>query len=123
MPHTNIPAIHAVDDQGQPYYIREFVEGATLQDRVDARAIGESEGIHVLTGIEAALARVHQQGIVHRNLRPENILVATDGTAKLIGFGRAVAVDAPVGHGPSAKVESDIESLRGVREWLLSAIA
>lgn len=122
MPHTNIPAIHAVmESQGQPYYIREFVEGITLKDRVDARAIRESEGIQVLAGIEAALARVHQQGIVHRNLQPENILVATDSTAKLIGFGRAAAVDSVVGHGtPSAVVEADLEALRRMRQWLHS---
>jgi serine/threonine-protein kinase len=125
MPHPNIPAIYAVDaSQGQPYYIREFVEGTTLKDRVDARAIRESEGIQVLAGIEAALARVHQQGVVHRNLQPENILVGTDGTAKLIGFGRTAAVDAVVGQGsPPAKVEADKEALRGIREWLLSATA
>lgn len=124
MPHTNIPAIHAVmDSQGQLYYIREFVEGTTLKDGVDARAIRRSEGIQVLEGIEAALARVHQQGIVHRNLQPENVLLATDGAAKLIGFSRAVAVDAVVGNGPPAVVEADTEALRGLRKWLLSATA
>jgi serine/threonine-protein kinase len=127
MPHANIPAIHAVGEhQGQPYYIREFVEGTTLKDRVDARAIRESEGLQVLAGIEAALARVHQQGIVHRNLRPENVLVATDGTAKLIGFSRATAAYALVGHGthgaPTAVLEADIQALQGLRDWLLSAI-
>jgi serine/threonine-protein kinase len=52
MPHANIPAAYAVmEKQGQPYYIREFVEGATLKDRVDARTIRESEGIQVLSGL------------------------------------------------------------------------
>ena len=124
MPHTNIPAIHAVmESQGQPYYIREFVVGTTLKDHVDARGIHESKGIQVLAGIEAALARVHQQGIVHRNLQPDNVLVAPDGTARLIGFSRAAAVGAVVGDGtPTAVLEADMQALRAMRDWMLSAI-
>jgi serine/threonine-protein kinase len=125
MPHANIPAVHAVMEyEGQPYYIREFVEGTTLKDRVDAQAMRESEGLQVLAGIEAALARIHEQGLVHRNLQPENVLVATDGTAKLIGFSRATSVDAAVGHGiPTLALEADMQALRALRNWLFSAIA
>jgi serine/threonine protein kinase len=125
MPHANIPAIHAVmEHQGQPCYIREFVEGSTLKDCVDAKAIRESDAVQVLAGIEAALARVHQQGVVHRNLQPDNVLVTTDGVAKLIGFSRAAAIDAIVGdRTPTAVLEAEMQALRTMRDWLLSAIA
>jgi serine/threonine protein kinase len=124
MPHANIPAIHAVmESQGQTYYTREFVQGTTLKARVDARAIRESEGIQVLAGIEAALARVHEQGIVHRNLYPENVLVANDGTAKLIGFSGAAAIDTLVRHGtPTVVLEADMQALRTLRDWMFSRI-
>lgn len=123
--HPNIPAINeASESQGQFYLIRQFVEGATLKDCVDARAIQRSRGIRVLADIEAALTNIHQQGFVHRNLQPENILVATDGTAKLIGFGRAIVVDDVGGRGTApATVEGDLEALRSMRDWLHSAIA
>jgi serine/threonine-protein kinase len=124
MPHANIPEIHAVmEHQGRPCYIREFVEGSTLKDRVDAKAIREADADQVLAGIEADLARLHQQGIVHRNLQADNVLVATDGTAKLIGFSRAAAVDAVVGDGTSTAVlEADMQALRAMRDWMLSAM-
>jgi serine/threonine protein kinase/tetratricopeptide (TPR) repeat protein len=123
-PHTNIPTLHAVGEiQSQPFYIREFVEGTTLKDRVDARSIHESEGIQALTSIEAALVKVHQRGIIHRNLQPENILIAMDGIAKLIGFGRAAAIEGDVGLSTkTAMFEADRQGLQALRNWLLSAI-
>lgn len=125
MPHPNIPAIHALmEHQGQTCYMREFVEGSTLKDHVKAKAISKSDGLQVFAGIEAALARVHEQGIVHRNLQPDNILVAPDATARLIGFSRAEAVDAVVEGGtPTALLETDMQALRTIRDWMLSAIA
>jgi serine/threonine-protein kinase len=124
-PHANIPAIHALGQhQGQPWYIREFVEGRTLKDRVDAKAICESDGLQVLGGIDAALTTLHQLGIVHRNLQPENVLIATEGTAKLIGFSRAAPIDAIVRDGtPTAVLEADMKALRTMRDWMFSALA
>jgi serine/threonine protein kinase len=125
MPHPNIPAVYSVwENEGQAYYVRELVEGSTLKSLVDGGAIGESEVKRILGGLDAALAWVHQRGIVHRGLQPENVLVEADGTAKLIGFGRAAAVDdATFGSVPSRRVEADMEAFQDMREWLLSAIA
>jgi eukaryotic-like serine/threonine-protein kinase len=125
MPHANIPAIHAVaEHRGQPFYIREFVDGTNLKERVDGKAMRKSDALQVLAGVEAALARVHQQGLVHRNLQPDNVLVTMDGIAKLIGFGRATAIDAIVKVGTrTAAQEADMQAFRTMRDWVISAIA
>src|SRR5262249_33734643 len=69
------------------HYVREFVDGSTLEQLVADRALGLREAIHVLSVIAVAVQRMHGLKIAHRNLRPDRILVRSDGVPKLIGFG------------------------------------
>ncbi len=122
----NIPPVHAVmEHQGRPFYIREFVEGGTLEERVAAGSISPREGTRVLVAIAGAVARVHGRGVAHRNLHPANILVAADGVAKLIGFGRVGWLSGsgmlpPGTQGVAAEV--DVLALQGMLDWLFSAL-
>jgi serine/threonine protein kinase len=96
----NTPAVVAVYDviaeQGTTYIVMELVEAPTLAD-VMARqgALPEDRvaeiGLHVLGALDAA----HAAGVVHRDVKPSNIMVLTDGRAKLADFGIARALDDP----------------------------
>lgn len=125
MPHDNIPAIHAImEHQGHHCHVREFVEGTTLKERVVASRINESDARQVLAGVQAAVDSMHTLGLVHRNLCPENILVAADGTSKLIGFSRAVSVkDVPRDVLRIDLFAADIEFLRSMEDRILAAVA
>jgi serine/threonine protein kinase len=87
-PDPALPKIYGVGNhEGQHYFVREFVEGDTLEHLVETKAIGLEKGIGILSAITRAVQRIHDQGIAHRNLHPSNVLVNTKDEAKLIGFG------------------------------------
>ena len=72
-----------------------------------------------------AVARLHALGLVHRNLNPSNVLVATDGTPKLIGFGgvgiQTASDQLPPG-APGVSHAIDVKSLQAMLAWLFSAL-
>jgi serine/threonine protein kinase len=92
----NVVAIHdVIADGGATYIVMELVEAPTLTDLMARRTFSEDEvagiGLQTLNALEAA----HSAGIVHRDVKPSNIMVASDGTVKLADFGIARAMDDP----------------------------
>jgi len=89
-PHPVIPTLLNVgcDLGGQNnHYVRELVEGATLEQGVASGAVGLRDGLRVISAVAGAVQRMHARGIAHRNLRAGNVLLTADGEPKLIGFG------------------------------------
>ena len=89
--HPNIVQIRAFEENnGIPFLVIDYVRGKSL-DRclVDWGSLTESEVIALLTPIARALDYAHAIGVVHRDVKPENIMVAEDGTPYLLGFGIA----------------------------------
>ena len=93
--HPNIIPIHTVEDAGEfVFYVMAFVDGATLAHRVRTRGpLPSSEGARVLRETAWALAYAHGQGLVHRDVKPDNILIET-GTGRVFvaDFGIAAAL-------------------------------
>jgi hypothetical protein len=80
-----------VEDGGEAVMIMELVEGVALRALLD-RGTGEPEAaLSVLKGSLLALDRAHQAGVVHRDYKPENVIVDSTGTSRLLDFGVAVA--------------------------------
>jgi len=78
---------------GQPYYAMEYVEGATLLDYCESRRLDTAARIRLFTEVCDAVHYAHQQLVVHRDLKPGNILVTADGRPKLLDFGIAKPLD------------------------------
>ncbi|MEO6066408.1 MAG: serine/threonine-protein kinase [Gemmatimonadales bacterium] len=93
--HPNIIPIHAVEETGGfVFYVMAFVDGETLTDRVRTRGpLPASEGTRVLREAAWALAYAHAQGFVHRDVKPDNILLETgSGRVLVADFGIAAAL-------------------------------
>ncbi len=106
--HPNIIPIHAVDDStGFVYYVMSFVDGETLAHRVRTRGpLPASEGVRVLREVAWALAHAHSQGLVHRDVKPDNILLELgSGRVLVADFGIAAALGDASGDGVSGTPE------------------
>jgi eukaryotic-like serine/threonine-protein kinase len=95
----NHPHIVAVYDAGEfetrHYLVTEFVDGGTFKDWVQAEKRTPLQVVELLTGVADGLAAAHEAGIVHRDVKPANILVAKNGYAKLADFGLAKLAEGP----------------------------
>jgi serine/threonine-protein kinase len=89
-----VTVIDAGEDDNTPYIVFEYVEGETLKDRI--RRFGRlpiSEAVAYAVEIARALGVAHEHGIVHRDVKPQNVLVDEEGSAKVTDFGIARTLD------------------------------
>ena len=84
--HPNIGALY---DVGHNYLVMELVEGVTLSQRIKEGPIPLDEALKIAWQIVAALAAAHENGIIHGDLKPDNIKMKPDGTVKVLDFGLA----------------------------------
>ena len=91
--HPNIVKVYNHGTvQGVPYIANEFIKGQNLKEVLDFRgALPILEAVDILLQVSSALAYAHSHGIVHRDVKPDNIYVMGDGTVKLGDFGIALS--------------------------------
>lgn len=93
--HPNIVAVYDVSScDGVEYIVMELIDGITLRQYLKKRgAISWKETVHFAKQIAKALSHAHQRGIVHRDIKPQNIMLLRDGTIKVADFGIAALED------------------------------
>ena len=93
--HPNIARLldGGTTDAGEPYFVMEYVEGENLLDFCAERRLPLEERLGLFETICAAVEYAHRNLVVHRDIKPSNILVAEDGTPKLLDFGIAKLLD------------------------------
>jgi beta-lactam-binding protein with PASTA domain/predicted Ser/Thr protein kinase len=91
--HPNIVAVFDQGSDGQYLYLAmEYVPGRTLRSLIRERGwFGYAEALDIMDPVLSALAAAHQAGIVHRDVKPENVLITADGRVKVVDFGLARA--------------------------------
>jgi hypothetical protein len=88
--HPHILIVHDVGDfDGREYLVTEFVDGGTLKDWARGEKPAWRRIVELLAGVADGLATAHGTGILHRDIKPDNILVGRNGYAKLADFGLA----------------------------------
>lgn len=89
--HPNIvQAIDVGEAGGYHYFVMEYVEGRTLYDDLTkGKVFSEAEALRIILQIARALAHAHQRGLIHRDVKPKNIMITKDGAAKLADMGLA----------------------------------
>jgi serine/threonine protein kinase len=86
--HPNIVRALDFGAAGTPYLVMEFVEGISLGERLQNEGpLPEAEAVRLIAQVAEGLAQAHRQGLIHRDVKPDNILVTPDGQAKLIDLG------------------------------------
>jgi serine/threonine-protein kinase len=91
--HKNIVTIHASgEEEGTPYLVMELLEGQTLGQIVKERMpLSLLDKVRIMTQVAEGLAYAHSKGVVHRDVKPANIMLLRDGSVKIMDFGIALA--------------------------------
>ena len=92
--HPNIVSIYDVGEDGDIYYIvMEYVEGMTLKQYIQKNdPVPIEKALDIMKQITAAISHAHQNGIIHRDIKPQNILIDHNGHIKITDFGIAIAL-------------------------------
>jgi eukaryotic-like serine/threonine-protein kinase len=99
--HNNIVQAYDVGStpEGFHYFVMEFIEGKTLYDVMqpapvgDGKTFSEAEALDVMIQVTDAMVHAHERGLIHRDIKPKNILLTPQGVAKVTDLGLARAVD------------------------------
>jgi non-specific serine/threonine protein kinase/serine/threonine-protein kinase len=93
--HPNIAVLHdgGLSDKGEPYLAMEYIEGETLTDYCRERALSITERLQLFLKICSAVTYAHRNLVIHRDIKPTNILVTSSGEPKLLDFGLAKAFE------------------------------
>ncbi|MFG2296762.1 protein kinase [Streptomyces sp. NPDC048603] len=93
--HPNVVTIHHIVDEGEhPWLVMELLPGHSLQQRLEQRPLSPAEAARTGREVLAGLRAAHAAGIHHRDVKPANVLLRTDGSAVLTDFGIAALQDA-----------------------------
>ncbi|HEX5708266.1 MAG TPA: protein kinase [Pyrinomonadaceae bacterium] len=95
--HPNILTVYDIGQtgEGQRYFASEFVDGVTLREHLKSHRVKLGEVLDVCSQVASALVAAHAAGIVHRDIKPDNIMVRRDGYVKVLDFGLAKLAGRP----------------------------
>jgi serine/threonine protein kinase/formylglycine-generating enzyme required for sulfatase activity len=99
--HPNVVAIHRISEvDGHPYLVSEYVPGRALHELT--RPVPWRAVLDLALDLTRGLAAAHRRGVLHRDVKPANVILADDGRARLLDFGVATIVDRGAGDDPAA---------------------
>jgi eukaryotic-like serine/threonine-protein kinase len=88
--HSNITTIHAIEESGNDVFIvMEYIDGIELKEKIKAGPIPVEESVKIALQIAEGLEEAHRKGIVHRDIKSQNIMITGDGKIKIMDFGLA----------------------------------
>lgn len=92
--HPNIVGVYDVgEEQGTHYIVMEYVKGTDLKEYIRQRGpLPPREAVRIMTQIVSAISAAHQNRIIHRDIKPQNILIDEEGNVKITDFGIAIAL-------------------------------
>lgn len=91
-----VPVVDAGEDNGVPYIVQEFIRGGSLHEKISRGRLALEEAVTLCLQVASGLKAIHGHGLVHRDVKPANILLDTSGYAYITDFGLAKDRDASV---------------------------
>ena len=103
--HPNIATVfdYGETSKGQPYIVMEFIKGEPLSDKLREGSLPLPEAVRIVSHIAEALGEAHHQGVVHRDVKPSNVVITDRGQVKVLDFGLAKALEEET---PSASMQN-----------------
>jgi serine/threonine protein kinase len=92
-PHI-VPVYDFAEHDGQPYLVMKYIEGETLKARLSQGPLSKQEALQIVDAVGSALTYAHKRGVLHRDVKPSNILLSPDGSIFLADFGLARMAEA-----------------------------
>ena len=103
--HPNICPIYEIgEEDNQSFIVMQYVEGDTLSSKLQKKEVGLRESVDIAIQIAGALSSAHSSGIIHRDIKPQNIIITPDGKVKVLDFGLVKAL--PQDNEPDAERDS-----------------
>ncbi|MBZ5683341.1 MAG: protein kinase [Acidobacteriia bacterium] len=116
--HPNVATIHDFDtQQGVDFLVMEYIPGITLSEKVAGRPLPEKEVLRLGMQLAEGLAAAHEHGVVHRDLKPGNLRVTTDGRLKILDFGLA-KLRLPVTASAATESLSETQTMAGTLPYM-----
>ena len=92
--HPNIAAVYGFEEaKGFRFLVMELVEGETLKTRLDRGALSMDDALEICRQVAEGLEAAHEKGVIHRDLKPGNIMITAEGKVKILDFGLAKAFE------------------------------
>jgi serine/threonine protein kinase/Tfp pilus assembly protein PilF len=110
--HPNVLTVYEIGEDHSTHYIAsELIDGETLRQRLERGRLQVSEAVDVAIQVAGALAAAHDAGIVHRDVKPENIMLRRDGYVKVLDFGVAKLAESTFADPSSVAVLRRVEAM------------
>src|SRR5262249_21635248 len=107
--HPNICAIHEINQEGDCVFIvMQYVEGETLGEKLLGRSLTTDEVLDIGIQVAEALSEAHSRGVIHRDIKPQNVIVTSRGQLKVLDFGLARMTEQERSSDPNARTETQL---------------
>lgn len=116
--HPNILAVYDVGlHGGVSYIVTEVLDGETLHQRMAGQALPPRKAVDYARQIASGLAAAHDRGVIHRDIKPGNLFVTTDGRIKILDFGLAKLI------GPDSSLDTETITVNGTPRTVMGTVA